>query len=213
MTTHRRTPIEKQRDLVDIASRYLAGHSQQEIADWLTANRPYRIWRQGVTKDLEEIRVIWRNRAAQLIGERKAEELAKLDRLEREAWEGWERSRSDAVRKHAKRTGKGADATEEVGTSTEHRDGNPKFLELVLRCVEKRLEVLGLASHRVQLSGPGGGPIQVQATASVYDKLDTDTILELNRVLRASGAFEGADAPDSGGGGGDSPTSGRALSA
>ncbi len=186
MTAPRRTVFEADRDRLDVAVHYLAGKSLRQIADWFAKNRPYVVTIGTVSRDMEQVRIIWRERAAQLVGERKAEELARLDRIEAEAWEAWERSKKDATKKFGKRqTPAGGVALETVGQETFQRDGNPKFLELVARCVEKRLDVLGLAQRRVTLTGPGGGPIQTQAV-SEYDHLDDATILELNRVLSAA---------------------------
>lgn len=186
MNNQRRTVVETDRDRLDTAVHYLAGKSLREIAEWFTKNRPYKVTVSSVARDLECVRIIWRERAGQLVGERKAEELARLDRIEAEAWEAWERSKKDVVKKFGKRqTPTGGTAVETLGQETLQRDGNPKFLELVARCVEKRLDVLGLAQRRVTLTGPGGGPIQTQAV-SEYDNLDDATILELNRVLSAA---------------------------
>jgi hypothetical protein len=88
----------------------------------------------------------------------KAKELAKLDRLELTYWRAWERSCS--TREIRSVTKKG-----EAGTSmlrTEGRDGNPKFLEGVHKCIERRCVLLGLdAPAKKEVSGPGGEPMEV----------------------------------------------------
>lgn len=186
MMASRRTVVEIDRDRLDTAVHYLAGKSLREIAEWFSKNRPYKVNVSHVARDLECVRIIWRERASQLVGERKAEELARLDRVEAEAWDAWDRSKKDSTKKFGeRRTPSGGAAVETLGQQTEQRDGNPKFLELVARCVEKRLDILGLAQRRVTLTGPGGGPIKTQAV-SEYDDLDDATILELNRVLSAA---------------------------
>lgn len=193
-----RDAVQRDRDMVDIAAKYLSGRTLREITSWLNANRPYQSTVGVVTHDLERARIIWRERAATLVGERKVEELARLDRIEREAWDCFERSKSDKTRKYGERRAPGeGKPSEVVGQETEQRDGNPKFLEVILRCVEQRLDVLGLKSpRRLQVSGPGGGPIQTEAVDE-YDHLDDATILELNRVLREAGRAdaEHASAP------------------
>lgn len=198
----KRTPTEIDRDRLDIAASYLAGKTLHTITEWLNKNREYRMTVASVSRDLEAVRLVWRERATKLISERKAEELARLDRIESEAWDAWERSKKDAVNKFGQRKQSPAAGDkgptvlhEEVGTETKQRDGNPKFLELVARCVERRLDVLGISQNRVTLTGPGGGPIQTQ-DATEYDNLDTATILRLNRVLEeaASAGSEHASA-------------------
>jgi hypothetical protein len=98
------------------------------------------------------------------------EELARIDQLEREAWGEWERSKT--VREKSKTTKaqrqKGDESTAQL--EREGRLGDPRYLERVAWCIERRIKLLGLdAPERRELSGPGGGPIQV-AAASLSDE-------------------------------------------
>ena len=64
--------------------------------------------------------------------ELKRRQLSKLDLLEREAWDGWERSKQTG---HA---------------------GDPRMLLMVLRCVERRCQILGLDAAKPDGAKPDG---------------------------------------------------------
>lgn len=98
-----------------------------------------------ISKDIKAIKTEWRRSAVRDFDEAKGRELEKLEALEREAWEAWERSKLERT---SSRTSKrsGAAPAESAELKKEKRDGNPKFLDVVLRCIAKRCEILGLTS-------------------------------------------------------------------
>src|SRR5262245_17816388 len=91
-TGPKRTKPERLRDIAEIADKLLDGWTQREIADWISANRPYRLGKTTVLNDCRAAEAIWMERAAEAIERRKARELAKLEKLERDARRGWESS-------------------------------------------------------------------------------------------------------------------------
>lgn len=150
-TPQRRTEIINRRDKV--AELYLHGASQYDIAQELGVNQA------TISRDLQELRKEWLERSINHIDQKKAIELAKLDRLEMTYWDGYVRSMQDAE----------INVTEQVGNRrrprpnepeppaegiipqsikkikrTEGRVGNPAFLDGVLKCITKRCEILGL---------------------------------------------------------------------
>ena len=96
--------------------------------------------------------------------------MARLDEVEREAWDAWTRSKGDSRSVSIKGAGSqcacadpegrpdpGCKICEDIGKAvfsgevterTEERDGNPKFLQAVQRCIAKRCEILGLDSPK-----------------------------------------------------------------
>jgi hypothetical protein len=115
-----------------------------------------------VSKDLAHLRAQWRAAASHDFAAKQAEELAKLAHLEREAWEAWERSCEVAETTSEKMVL--ADAKESSAVSPKGavkettasvlvkviyrrrirgRCGDPRFLELVARCIEIRLRMFG----------------------------------------------------------------------
>jgi hypothetical protein len=85
----------------------------------------------------------WAERRSSNIDRAKYAELAKCDQVEHEAWLGWERSCKDREQ----------DITETIaGTKTvgktrklkEGQAGDPRFLDVISRMVERRCKILGL---------------------------------------------------------------------
>lgn len=102
-----------------VAGRYLHGATQWEIANAL------EVTQSCVSKDLKAIQAEWLASSVRDFDAIKAEQLAKVDSIEREHWAAWERSkRPDA--------------------EGNQRDGDPRFLDGVLKCVTKRCEMLGV---------------------------------------------------------------------
>jgi len=131
--TQRDMTIEQRR--TEVARLYLRGRSQQQIADEIG------VVRKTVWSDIQEIRKEWQEErlsdAEALINR----ELAKLDHLEAEAFDAWERSKQDAERETVT-------DDPEKGRITKHvtigQTGDPQYLALILRCCERRCKLLGL---------------------------------------------------------------------
>lgn len=209
MNNGTRTAAQRDRDAEVIGELYCAGKSIGAIAEHLNSIRDYKLGPGAITRDLNRIRDAWMVRATAFISQQKADELAKLDHLERKAWAAFERSQRDRVRKHGERRSVKGEVTEVVGTDTEGSDGDPRWLAVVFQCIAKRIDVIGLAPNKVQLTGANGGPIQIQQTP--YDKLPDATIIELNRVLRERGVFGTAPGSDDDGCDGLAPAGGGAV--
>lgn len=136
-----------------VAQLYCQGKSQLEIA------REVKVSQDTVSRDLVRIRDLWIAHSLVDFGEARAKELAKVDHLEKVAWEAWSRSCEDAVVKR-RRVEKAPQVVPVEGqqkkvtvmravrdvedVETSGRDGDPKFLDVVFKCVEMRLKLLGL---------------------------------------------------------------------
>ncbi len=134
------------------ASLYLRGQTLAEIGTQF--NPP--VTAKTVCLWVAEIRERWKKSALVDYDDRKNQELAKLDLIEREAYEAWERSKLDAVTnrkvvtKGLKKGEDGGDAElKVVGTlkdkTAKGQTGNPAFLAQMERCVEMRCRIFGLA--------------------------------------------------------------------
>lgn len=115
-----------------------------------------------VSRDIMWIRNEWRLQAIQDWGEFVGRELAVVDKLEKEAWEAWERScksrkRTRSSVKLAKRDDSQMDETSEQ-IAHEERDGDPRFLDIVMTCIDKRCKLLQLelksSKERAAQMGP-----------------------------------------------------------
>jgi hypothetical protein len=139
-----------------VADMLLRGVSQTAIAAEL------QIDRKTVYSDRRTVLQQLTEEAKGSLREKRALDLAKLQRGEREAWEAWERSKRPRQRKNAKRVN--ADTTgarDETSVMEEGRDGNDKFLGRVESAVMSQAKLEGLLQEKVELTGQEKKPISV----------------------------------------------------
>lgn len=136
---------------LEIAEMYLRGRRQSEIAEKLGTTQA------TVSRNLATVREAWLKSALVNFNEAVAKELAKTDNLERVYWESWERSLEPFKSKTVKakgnpRTEEELKASAEQTLKTEDRNGDPRYLQGVQWCIEKRCKLLGLdAPDRIQI--------------------------------------------------------------
>jgi transposase len=182
MAARKRTPFQREEDLVQITRLYLQGRTQRDIAEAVGVS-------QGqVNHDLKLIQTRWRESSIMDMNEAKQRELARLDELEREYWAAWEQSKNERTRARQESDGKSKDGKPNVVRATmekEQRDGNPAFLAGVMSCIERRCKLLGLdAPAKAELTGKDGGPIKTEvANKPDLSKLSVDELLQLRSVL------------------------------
>jgi hypothetical protein len=139
----KRTTHQIEQDRADIARLCLERRQQREIVAWIAANRPYTLSLGSINRSVKQSEALWRREATGSIENWKARDLARLDEIERRAWEGFERSRLPRV---IKRTCGG-----KTVTTTEQRDGDPRWLEIIRQCIARRADILGYASNSLQV--------------------------------------------------------------
>ena len=155
----RRTELQKSHHRDEIARRYLRGESQASIG------RDLGLSQQQVSADLKWLELEWQRRASANIIELRAEQLAKLDLLERTFWEAWSASlegrqldlveyeqlgdlqHPNSATTSPLKVGRWAKIRTRAVTST--GEANAAYLEGVRRCIELRIRLLGLATSQV----------------------------------------------------------------
>ncbi len=146
--SRKKTEMENRRQRV--SELYLRGSYQADIAVELGVDQA------TISRDLAELRKEWLERSINHIDQKKAIELAKLDRLEVTYWDAWEHSKLDAETEITKSTPNGH--VHEV--RREGQSGNPAFLAGVMSCINKRCELLGLdAPKKAEVTGKDGAPL------------------------------------------------------
>lgn len=148
-SSRRTTEIAHRRQ--QVAERYLRGEYQTMIAESIGVDTA------TVSRDLDALRSLWLSSAVRNFDAAKAEELKKIDEVERAAWEGWARSQQEreiATQEQSDDPLVWTDAKGEPHVKSKPRKrltlrkegqaGSPAFLEIVLKCVAKRCEILGL---------------------------------------------------------------------
>lgn len=153
MSNSDRTPSQKAKHLEQIARSYLQGRSQAAIASELGIDQ------STVSRDLKEIRAMWRDSTLRDFDEAKSIQLAKIDALEATYWEAWGRSlttRESLINESGESDAKGA-FTKTI-TRREVMLGNPAYLAGVERCIAERCKLLGLYA-----------PIKTEVSAEVKE--------------------------------------------
>ena len=132
-----RTPGDIMRDRALIASYYVKGWSQSDICNQMGLSE------DRVSDDLRAIRKEWRESRIRDFDEAQAQELAKIDRLEREAWDAWERSQRDRETSTTEQA-QGMNARQRVQFRKQGQTGNQSYLTTVQWCIDRRCKLLGL---------------------------------------------------------------------
>lgn len=89
---YKRTRFEREADKAIVARMYIQGKTQVEIAQALAEERGYTLTQQMISKDLKDILDDWRRERFDDIDNMKGEEIARINRVEAEAWSAWLRS-------------------------------------------------------------------------------------------------------------------------
>lgn len=125
--------------------------------------------RSTVSRDIKAVKEAWRASAVRNFDEAKGQELSKLDLVEKEFWQAWERSKVEKVSTRQRQGKRGETAAMEAETKKERSDGDPRFLEGVLRCITKRCEILGLDAP-IEIDHAG-----IEPKAIVFQVIDART--------------------------------------
>jgi len=167
MAAPKRTSIQIERDRRDIAQLYLKGWIQADIAAYLSEDpeRHYVLSQQMISYDLRRVQAQWRESALIDVDEAKSRELAKIDQLEREYWQAWERSCENAetvvrktkgtVKKYEDGDGQFvAERPAEVNKTSAGQAGDPRFLQGIQWCIDRRCKIIGVDSaKRIRVDG------------------------------------------------------------
>lgn len=135
-----------------VAQKYLRGQSMGKIAQEMPAE--LSCTRQTVYNDIKVLRDQWRQEANLPIADLRAKELAKIDELERVAWESFEISKGDKIVSKfgtvlpAAAGSKPTVAAGPIRTVTKSQAGNPKWLDIIDKCVNRRCEILGIKKQQ-----------------------------------------------------------------
>lgn len=145
--------VAREKHLMDVANRYLRGETQVEIAV------ETGVTQQQISYDLKVLRGRWLRSSIRDFDEARAQELAKIDDLEREYWGAWDASK-DKFEATTTEQSNGKMAQTKAKIHRETRTGDLRYLLGVQWCIERRCKLLGLdAPTKQEISGRGGGPI------------------------------------------------------
>lgn len=168
----KRSKPQRSADLVFVSEKLSKKWPQYRILEWLNTHREYQITRQQLNKDVKHILGQWDSQVMEFRKTTLRNDLIAFQKQEEEVWDAWEKSKQDATSSTAE-SNKGAIGPRRKGKgrvgiiTTKHREvtegqcGDAAFQRLILDIQGRRAKLLGIdAPERVELSGPGGAPIQ-----------------------------------------------------
>lgn len=120
-----------------VAHLYIQGAYQADIA------RQLGVTQQQISKDLRTLQAQWRGSALRDFDEAKGLELQRIDAIEREAWQAWERSKQPREVTLTEQS-EGEKVSRKASVRREGQAGDPRFLERIQKCIEQRCDILGL---------------------------------------------------------------------
>ncbi len=144
----KRSGAQRERDFPVIAELYLQGHTQSSISKMITEGKKYKLSIATISKDIKHIEAKWLESTLVDFNEAKARELAKLDLAEGELWQAWHASKRPRLIKGkegiTEKRGKAPTmARGKTFERSEDRDPNPRYMDLILEVIDKRLRILG----------------------------------------------------------------------
>ncbi len=136
---------EREADLNLITELYTKGRSYREIAFEVNQRHGRKITYQTVSNEIKKLLKEWEKSRNEIIDHQKFVELAKIDRLEKTYWDGYEKSCQPVKKTSTKKKGsvKQVDNVEMV-SNEETRVGDPRFLDGIKWCIEQRCKIFGI---------------------------------------------------------------------
>lgn len=151
------SPRQRELVLARVAELYLKAIGVQAIGQDIGVSTQMAI---NYVKELEKR---WKASAIRDFDQAKGIELAKLDHLEQQYWDAWERSCLEHTESHTIVEPKMVDGKE---VPTRKRQtikkieevGDPRFLDGVYKCIDRRIKLLGLDAAERHILETRGGP-------------------------------------------------------
>jgi hypothetical protein len=157
-----RLPDQIRKDRAEIADLYLQGKTQHQIGVQLGLSR------QQIGYDLETVRQEWLQSSLMDFSAKKAEELARIDHLEREYRAAWEKSKNGHETTTTEQTTSPQGERNKAAIRREDQPGDPRYLEGVRWCIQKRCDILGLDDpKKVHLTSEGTCQVQIDVFEQV----------------------------------------------
>lgn len=195
--TNKRSNEQKELDIVICTRYFLQGYTYRQIADKLNIEikargNNYTIDFRTVYRDLQKVLIEWKKEHADDMDAYVRKEVQKLDLMECELWQAWEKSKTGKFReKVAKRPSRDElkDSYDTNETTTETSAGNPRFLQLILEVMQRRAKLLGFdAPVKVDVTGLSAREQDTQVPQYNAGDLPNDVLFSLADKLQA-GAY------------------------
>ena len=135
-----------------VADLFLRGVKRQtELGQRIGVNR------STISRDLRVLNDRWKESGVRDLDAAKGQELDRLDQLEREAWQAWEKSKGAHETTTTEQTSTGAGERVKAAIRKDEQCGDPRYLAVLQWCIEQRCKLLGLnAPHKIAPTTPDG---------------------------------------------------------
>lgn len=189
---YKRTEEERARDRALMADMFARGYKTSEIVKLL--NEQYPIEKQvslrTIEADVTRLMMEWRAESVQNIAMEHAKQLLRLQAIERELWQAWDKSKGikEIIITEAIAGGKDdkdgnlAGKKRRVQTRREQNIGDPRYLEATMKVIEIRNKLLGLNQpERMEIEmikGMSNDDLEklIRTTSAAIDALAANTI-------------------------------------
>lgn len=189
----KRTVEQREADKAFCANLFVKGYTYRQIADKLNeANREngleYTVTFKTVFNDINAVLAEWKKQQFSDISNYMQLELKKLDKIEVELWTAWENSKGSKRKTKIKGGGINdgiATGGELAERSLETTNGDPRYLDLLLKVQERRAKLLGYnAPMRVNVYNEP--PKEENPAETKYDinALPIDMVVEMAYKLQ-----------------------------
>jgi len=142
-TGPKRTAQQRTADRAAIAQMWLRCMTQAEIAEQKLPSGA-KLTQQMVSVEVRAIEREWKTHTITDFDQAKRREYEKMNQVERDAWQGWERSKADLKAKRAKISKSDGESKDEAATETKNQVGEVRFLEVLIKASESRRKLYGL---------------------------------------------------------------------
>lgn len=192
-TGGKRTVEQREADKRFCAELFVKGYTYRQMADKLNEYNhenglEYTLTYKSVFMDIQQVLAEWKKERFKDIDNYMQLELKKLDKIEVELWQAWENS------KGSKRKTKIKNGTINNGIATggelaertlETTDGDPRYLDLLLKVQERRAKLLGYNAP-VKVDVYSATPKEESPTGTQYDinAIPVDMLVEMAYKLQ-----------------------------
>lgn len=121
-----------------VSELYLQGLSQSKIG------KEVGVTQQQVSNDLKVLVKQWQENNFEHINAVKAKELDKLNLIEKEAWQAFYNSVGEKRKAITKNGTNSRGSFEETSEQLEDLTGDPRYMQIILSCIERRCKILGI---------------------------------------------------------------------
>ena len=162
-----------------IANLYVRGYSPEQITRKLGCDRA------DVLKCISIARKRWRKRASKAYDDLIAHEVAKLDEVERSAWDGWDRSLREEVQTGNEETEGPKGPTIKTSVKRVTKAGSPAFLQTITATVKQRCELLGLTKGESEDTTADDAPEVVELVIDTREEAEEFRTISMGEYRQA----------------------------